>query len=214
MFNTSHMPLSYPWLLWGGACSSQCECISFKPAYQMALGHILISVLHIFSFSSMVLSSPLLFSQPLPQTPKTHSESFENLHKTSSVLFKGNWLQAQKENMMMIHTAVTKLSWMCWALSQFHAFSRLWSTEIKLEAETPRGLRALLPREGRESAAHLCAALPDAAVLPLHLRRWTSRRYETNHIKSQMDSSVPCLHQQSGAKASLLSQGDLLPVLR
>lgn len=125
MFNTSHMPPSYPWLLLGSTCSSQCECISFKPAHGMALGHILISVPHIFSFSSMFLSSPLLFSQLLPQTSEKHSEILENLHKTSSVLLKGTWLQGK---LMMPNPFATKLFWIRQALTWIHAFPGLCLT--------------------------------------------------------------------------------------
>lgn len=102
----------------------------------MALGYILISVLHIFSFSSMFLFSPLLFIQVLPQTSQTHSEILEN------------HLQAQKKNLRHAtplwpcYRGYTKLS------ANFMPFLSLRSTEIKLEMEASCGLRVSSAREG------------------------------------------------------------------
>lgn len=60
----------------------------------------------------MLLSSPSLFGQLLPQASETHTEMLEN------------WMQTQKEN-LTINTIAIELPWMCQALGQFCVFLRV-----------------------------------------------------------------------------------------
>lgn len=150
----------------------------------MALGYILISVLHIFSFSSMFLSSPLLFIQLLPQTFETHSEILEN------------HLQGQKKNFKhatSLWPGYTKLS------ANFIPFLSLRSTEIKLEVEATCGVRVPSAREGPpdwSTSLHCPFWTP---VPSPHVRMWTT--YQPTPSICQGDAHpVPCLHHQGRVK--------------
>lgn len=171
----------------------------------MALGYILISVLHIFSFSSMFLSSTLLFVQPLPQTSETHTEILEN------------HLQAQKKNLGHAtplwphYLGYTKLS------ANFMPFPNLGSTEIKLEVEAPCGLRMSSSREGSPAwSTSLHCPFWDGCTLSTceDVDKWTT--YQLTPSVYQGDAClVPFFASPKWRKTSLLGQGCVLkPVLK
>lgn len=154
----------------------------------MALGYILISVLHIFSFSSMFLSSTLLFVQPLPQTSETHTEIQEN------------HLQAQKKNLGHATPLWPRYLGCTMLSANFMPFPRINRDQT--------GRRSTLWAEdvfiGRRitSLEHI-TALPfwDCCTLSTceDVDKWTT--YQLTPSVYQGDAHpVPCLHHQSGGK--------------
>ena len=126
----------------------------------------------------MFLSSQLLLRQLLPQTSESHAEILENQ------------LQSQKQNLQWStllwpsHPGCAKLS------ATFTTFPGLGSTETKLEAEAPCGLRA--PSARGES--------PDCSM-PVHSLFWHCCTLSTcEEVGKQVINSQPCQASSSLSK--------------